>query len=276
MVKIRVLRAQPSAPPKGIMDRVASSRTVFILLAVAVLVLAAMTWPERLRPILPSGILDRGLDKLDTCKGEASLAAKNTCYRDLAFSTNKTYFCSKVFNSSSITTSCKAQLAVFANSKKACEQIDDVKGRGYCMMELAVHNVELPLCDNIDDAGWKMVCYSNLALLTGKPDACGRMDAEFAADCYFALAKNISSGPTCAYITDQVKRDGCFLAIGTVNADKLLCVEIAEPSTRWTCYLRVAKKTGEIDLCNRIPKELNKGCFDSVRAAFPGRFNSTR
>ncbi len=245
---------------------------IMVLSVAILLVIVALTWSSRTDTVerVISGIFSRSLDRLDTCKGETDLAAMNSCYRDLAFSTNSTYFCTKLFNATKMSETCYAKLAIDANSKKACDDIRDEKTRGYCLSELAVKKQELPLCDNIDDDGWKVTCYAQLALVTKKPEPCARIeDISMMADCYVALAKNITSGPTCAYIADSGKRDECYLAIASDNYDKLLCAEIQEPSIRWTCYHRVAVGTGETGLCNRIPKELNQNCFNAVRKAFP-------
>ena len=242
------------------------NKLLIILLAVSIVVILAVTWPSRFSDAIKAGIFDRSLEKLDTCKGETDLAAKNNCYRDLAFSVNNTYFCNKVFNSSKITESCIAKLAAEANSKAECEQIRDVKARGFCLNEVAISKAELPLCANIDDNFWKNNCYSQLALLLKKPDACARVESDTeAADCYLAVAKNISSGPTCAYIPDELKKDECYLAVATVNGDRLLCEEMQDFGKKWTCYHRVAVKTGDASLCNKIPSNLNQNCFDAVK-----------
>lgn len=235
------------------------NKLLVILLAVSIVTILALTWGKVSNP-------DRSLEKLDTCRAETDMAAKNSCYRDLAFSVNKTYFCNKVFNSSKITESCFAKLAVDANSKKECEQLRDVKARGYCLRELAIKKIELPLCANIDDNFWKNNCYSQLALLLKKPDACAKIeDNQQRADCYLAVAKNISSGPTCAYIPDDMKKDECYLAVVTANGDRLLCEEIQDMGKKWTCYHRVAVKTGDASLCKKIPSNLNQNCFDAVK-----------
>lgn len=249
----------------GPLKKFLSNKAVLVSLAVAILVILAVI---RFGNLPKPGLFDRSLDKLDTCKGETDLAAKNSCYRDIAFSMNKTYFCSKVFNSSRITESCFAKLAVDANSKKACEQLRDVKVRGFCLRELAVNKAELPLCGNIDDKFWKNSCYSQMAIVLKKPDPCSMIeDNTESADCYLTLAKNISSGPVCAYIADQPKKDECFLVVGVANSDPLLCAEIVEPANRWTCYHRVAKSTGNAQLCNRIPVNFRQNCVDAVKAA---------
>ena len=245
-----------------------SNKAVLATLAVAIVIILAVTWQSRFGNVTKTGIFDRSLEKLDMCKGETDSAAKNNCYRDLAFSTNKTYFCNKVFNSSRITETCFAKLAVDANSKKACEQLLNVKVRGYCLRELAVNKVELPLCGNIDDKFWKNSCYTQLAMLLKKPDPCAMIEDDTeSADCYLTVAKNISSGPACAYITDQAKKDECFLAVGVANSDPLLCAEIVEPANKWTCYHRIAKNTGNADLCNRLPTVFRQNCVDAVKAA---------
>ncbi len=246
------------------------NRKLLLSLAVLVAIILVVTkWPSLFGvEIIKREIFDRSLEKLDTCKGETDLAAKNSCYRELAFSMNKTYFCSKVFNSSRITETCFAKLAVDANSKKACEQLRDVKVRGFCLRELAVNKAELPLCGNIDDKFWKNSCYSQLALVLKKPDPCRMIeDGTESADCYLTIAKNISSGPACAYIADQAKKDECFLAVGTATSDPLLCAEISEPANRWTCYHRIAKSTGKGELCNRLPTVFRQNCVDAVKAA---------
>lgn len=244
------------------------SRKLLLSLAVVVAIILAVTWPPGVGDAIKTKVFDRSLEKLDTCKSETDLAAKNSCYRDLAFSTNRTYFCNKVFNSSRITESCFAKLAVDANSKKACEQLSDAKVRGFCLRELAVKKVELPLCGNIDDRFWKNSCYSQLAILLKKPDPCSLIEeGTESADCYLALAKNISSGPACAYIADQLKKDGCFLSVGVASSDPLLCAEIVEPANRWTCYHRIAKDTGNAELCNRVPTVFRQSCVDAVKKA---------
>ncbi len=249
----------------GPLKKFFSKKAVLISLAVAILIILAVI---RFGSFPKPGLFDRSLEKLDTCKGETDPAARNNCYRDLAFSANKTYFCNKVFNSSRITETCFAKLAVDANSKKACEQLRDVKVRGFCLRELAVNKVELPLCGNIDDAFWKSSCYSQLALVLKKPDPCSLIESDTeSADCYLALAKNVSSGPACAYIADQAKKDECFLAVGTATSDPLLCAEIVEPANRWTCYHRIAKSTGNAELCNRLPTVFRQNCVDAVKAA---------
>ncbi len=255
-------------PEQSLLTGLFRNKRLIILLAVLIVLILAVTWPSRFSDAVKSGIFDRSLEKLDTCKGETDMAAKNNCYRDLAFSMNKTYFCNKVFNSSKITETCFAKLAVDANSKKACEQVRDVKVRGFCLRELAVNKVELPLCGNIDDEFWRNSCYSQLALLLKKPDPCSLIEEDTeSADCYLALAKNISSGPTCAYIADQTKKDECFLTVGVVNSDPLLCAEVLEPANRWTCYHRIAKNTGNAELCNRLPTVFRQNCIDAVKAA---------
>ncbi|MBI2580858.1 hypothetical protein HYV85_03545 [Candidatus Woesearchaeota archaeon] len=248
---------------------VLGNRKLLLSLAVLVAIILVVTWPSRFgTEVIKKGIFDRSLEKLDTCKGETDQAAKNNCYRELAFSMNKTYFCGKVFNSSSISSSCYAKLAVEANSRKACEQIEEVKARSYCTALLAINKIELPLCGNVDDLGWRNYCYAQLALVSKKHEACTKIEGETGvADCYVALAKNISYGPTCAYILNQEKKDGCFLAVGAANADPLLCAEIGEPATRWTCYHRVAKKTGNAALCDRIPVVFRQSCVDAVKEA---------
>lgn len=272
MVRKKVVAAngQPKqgAQGGGPLKKFFSSKAVLATLAVAIVVILAVTWQSRFGNVIKTGIFDRSLEKLDTCKGETDPAAKNNCYRDLAFSMNKTYFCNKVFNSSRITETCFAKLAVDANSKKACEQLRDAKVRGFCLRELAVNKAELPLCGNIDDKFWKNSCYSQLALVLKKPDPCKMIeDGTESADCYLTLAKNISSGPACAYITDQAKKDECFLAVGVANSDPLICAEIVEPANRWTCYHRIAKSTGNAELCNRLPTVFRQNCADAVKAS---------
>ncbi len=253
-------------PEQNLLAGLFRNKRLVILLAVLIVLILAITWPSRFSDAVKSGIFDRSLEKLDTCKGETDLAAKNNCYRDLAFSVNKTYFCNKVFNSSKITESCIAKLAVEANSKTGCEQIRDAKARGFCLNELAINKAELPLCANIDDDFWKNNCYSQLALLLKKPDACAKVEGSLqTADCYLAVAQNISSGATCAYIPDDLKKDECYLAVGSANGDKLLCEEIQDLGKKWTCYHRVAKLTGDTSLCNKIPSNLNQNCFDAVK-----------
>ncbi len=244
------------------------NRKLLLSLAVVVAIILAVTWPSRFGDAIKTKVFDRSLEKLDACKGEADQAAKNNCYRDLAFSTNKTYFCHKVLNSSRIAETCFAKLAIDANSKKACEQLRDAKVRGFCLRELAVNKAELPLCGNIDDKFWKNSCYSQLAIVLKKPDPCSLIEepAE-SADCYLTLAKNISSGPACAYISDQAKKDECFLAVGVASSDQLLCAEIVEPANRWTCYHRIAKDTGNAKLCDRVPTVFRKSCVDAVKNA---------
>ena len=234
------------------------NRKLLFSLAVLVAIILVVTLPPR----------DRSLENLDTCKSEGNLATRNNCYRDLAFSMNKTYFCGKVFNSSSITSSCYAKLAVEANSRKSCEQIKEVKARSYCTALLAINKIELPLCGNVDDFGWRNYCYAQLALVSRKHEPCAMIESEsLIAECYVALAKNISYGPTCAYILNQEKRDECFLAVGGINADPLLCAEIGQPANRWTCYHRVAKKTGNVALCDRLPTGFRQNCVDAVKEA---------
>ncbi|MBI2145702.1 hypothetical protein HYU18_05295 [Candidatus Woesearchaeota archaeon] len=246
-----------------------SNRKLLLSLAVLVAIILVVTWPSRFgAEIIKKEIFDRSLEKLDTCKSETDLAAKNNCYRDLAFSMNKTYFCGKVFNSSSISSSCYAKLAVDADSRKLCELINEVKARSYCTALLAINKIELPLCGNVDDLGWKNYCYAQLALVSKKHEPCTKIEGEIeVADCYVALAKNLSYGPTCAYILNQEKKDECFLAVGAANADPLLCAEIAEPANRWTCYHRVAKKTGNAALCDRVPVVFRQSCVDAVKEA---------
>lgn len=265
---------------KSLMMKVLANKTVMVALAVLVVVILLVIWPfHQLDTVnkIASGIFSRSLDKLDTCKGVADMAAKNDCYRELAFSTNNTRFCDRVFNASKMAESCYAKLAVEANSKKACNQLEDVKARGFCLHELAINKAETPLCGNIDDKSWRNDCYRQLALVTKKPDPCSKIEEDdtAVADCYLGLAKNITSGPACAYIQDSSKRDVCFLEVGSVNGDKLLCAEIEEPSARWTCYHRVAVMTGEMGLCNKIPVNLNQNCFNAVKKAFPQLANSS-
>ncbi len=245
------------------------NRKLLLSLAVLVAVILVVTWPSRFgTEVIKKGIFDRSLEKLDTCKNETDLATKNNCYRNLAFTMNKTYFCGKVFNSSSISSSCYAKLAVDADSRKLCELIEEVKARSYCTALLAINKIELPLCGNVDDLGWRNYCYAQLALASKKPEPCVKIEGESeVADCYVALAKNISYGPTCAYILNQEKKDECFLAVGAANADPLLCAEIAESANRWTCYHRVAKKTGNAALCDRIPVVFRQSCVDAVKEA---------
>ena len=257
------------------LQKLMGHKVFLVVLAVLVLAIAAIIWPHRSLSLGDlMGNSHAGLDKQDTCKSATELTVRNNCYRDLAFSMNQSYFCSKVFNSTKISDSCFAKLAIDANSKKSCEDIKDAKSRSYCISVLAVNNIELPLCDNVDDRNWKNYCYSQLAIVANKPDACLRIDAsDQVANCYLNMAKNLSYGPTCAYISDSTKKDDCFLAVGTANSDELLCAEISEPPKRWTCYHRVAKKTGDILLCSHVPSPLNENCFAAVREAFPGRFN---
>ena len=245
------------------------NRKLLLSLAVLVVIILVVTWPSRFGGVIKDHVfVDRALEKLDMCRNETDIAAKNNCYRDLAFSVNKTYFCGKVFNSSSISSSCYAKLAVEANSRKSCEQIKEVKARSYCTALLAINKIELPLCGNVDDFGWRNYCYAQLALVSRKHEPCRMIESESEiADCYVALAKNISYGPTCAYILNQDKRDECFLAVGGANADPLLCAEIGQPANRWTCYHRVAKKTGNAALCDRLPTGFRQNCVDSVKEA---------
>ena len=259
------------------LQKLLGNRAFFVVLAVLVLAIAIAIWPHRslsLGDLL--GNSHAKLDKQDTCKSATDLAVRNNCYRDLAFSMNQSYFCLKVFNSTKISDSCFAKLAVDANSKKSCEDIKDAKSRSYCISVLAINNIELPLCNNVDDKDWKNYCYSQLAIIANKPDTCLKIDGyDQTADCYLNLAKNLSNGPACAYISDATKKDDCFLAVGTANSDPLLCAEISQPPKRWTCYHRVAKKTGDILLCSHVPSPLNENCFAAVREAFPERFNNT-
>ena len=150
------------AQGQSMLAGVFQNKRLIILLAALIVLILAVTWPSRFSDAVKSGIFDRSLEKLDTCKGETELAAKNTCYRDLAFSTNKTYFCNKVFNSSKITESCIAKLAVDANSKKECERLRDAKARGYCLRELAVNKIELPLCANIMTISGRTIATASL------------------------------------------------------------------------------------------------------------------
>ncbi|MBI2141424.1 hypothetical protein HYU16_03290 [Candidatus Woesearchaeota archaeon] len=258
--------ADKSAEHNAIM-KFLGNRRLLLSLAVLVAIILVVTWPSRFgTEIIKKGIFDRSLEKLDTCKTETDQAAKNNCYRDLAFSMNKTYFCGKVLNSSSITSSCYAKLAVDADSRKLCELIQEVKARSYCTALLAINRMELPLCGNVDDIGWRNYCYAQIALISKKHEPCIKIEGDTEiADCYVALAKNISYGPTCAYILDQEKKDGCFLAVGVANADPLLCAEIAEPANRWTCYHRVARKTGNAALCDKVPVVFRQNCVDAVK-----------
>ena len=265
-------KAGKAATPNEL-QKLLRSRTVLVILAVLVVAIVILTWPPSFVNIFSSQGSNTALEKLDTCKNESFLAAKNDCYRELAFSTNQSYFCNKVFNASKVSESCFAKLAIDANSKKSCENIKDTKARGYCIAVLAINKIELPLCDNIDDRGWKNYCYAQLAILAEKPDTCLKIEGENEiSDCYVNMAKNLSSGPTCTYILDEAKRDDCYLSVGTANTDALLCAEILQPPKKWTCYHRVAQATGDISLCSHITESLSANCIKAVKEAFPQRF----
>lgn len=264
----KVAHGAKPASRGGVMKLLGSKAAMLVLVSLVAVILFVTSFSEKSE----KGPFDRKLERLNTCKDIASLAERNNCYRDIAFSSNHSYFCAKVFNSSSISDSCYAKLAIMANSKAACYELEDIKPRGYCTAQLAINRVELPLCDNIEDKGWKNYCYGQVAIATKKPDACGRVELESdRADCYIGLAKNISSGSVCAYIQALDRKDECFLTMGSANSDQLLCAEIVEPSQRWTCYHRVAVATGDATLCNRIPPSLNANCFTAVKRAFPDR-----
>ncbi len=257
--------AAKEAGKGGYIKKALGNRNVLLGIAVLVAIILIVTIPSRFGEKGAKEPFNRNLEKLNICKDVKSLAEKNSCYRDLAFETNKTYFCTKVFNSSSISESCVAFLAIKANSKTACYELLDLKTRSYCIAELAIKKVELPLCDNVEDRDWRTYCYSQMALAMKKPEPCARIETDTAkADCYVALAKKINSGPTCAYILEQGRRDDCFLSIGTTTSDKLLCAEISEPATRWTCYHRVAVATGDASLCKKIPENLNQNCYNAI------------
>ena len=268
-----IVKGLQHAEGSNFFQKLLRHRTFLFVLAVLVVAIAVVTWPSSFGKVIGKDSSHAALDKFDACKNETDMAAKNNCYRDLAFSNNQSYFCTKVFNSSKVSESCFAELAIEANSKRSCENIKDVKARSYCTSALAINKIELPLCDNVDDKGWQNYCYAKLAILAKRPDTCLKIDSEDeVADCYLSMAKNLSSGPTCAYIPDQIKRDDCFLSIGVVNSDPALCAEIGEPPKRWTCYHRVAKKTGNIALCSHVPAPLNANCIQAVKEAFPDKF----
>jgi hypothetical protein len=259
-----VVEDKKKSPAKGIFN----NKKFLLSLSVLVAIILLITLPSRFETI--NGTLsDFNFGKSDNCKNIEDIGIKNNCYRDLAFDKNQTYYCGKVFNATSISSSCYAKLSVEANSKKSCEEISDVKARSYCLSQVAINQVELPLCANVEDIGWKNTCYSQLALITGKPDPCSMIEGNLitTADCYVDLANNLSSGGTCAYIPDQLKKDRCFKAIGVSTSDSLLCGEIVDPGNRWSCYHNIAKNTNDLSLCSNIPEEFRQNCFDAVAKA---------
>jgi hypothetical protein len=263
--------AKVKVPPRAFEGRKSFIKKLYspntlVFVGLVVVIILVITWSSRENTVqkVMDGIFHRSVDKIDVCKGESNVAARNNCYRDLAFSTNNTYFCAKLFNNTRISESCYAKLAISANSKNACMQIKNEKTRGFCLSQLAINKEEIPLCNTIEDPDWKNYCYGQLAIVLKKPETCALIDNNSSSDCYLNVAENMTSGQTCAFIDSIAKRDQCYLAIGSVNFDFSLCHKIDDISKKFQCYHRIAKATGNSTLCNYIPKELNQNCFDAV------------
>ena len=198
-------------------------------------------------------LLKGGVTADDSCSVLEG-AARDNCY----FESLK---CSKIKNTQ-FRDSCVAELAKTKNDLAVCDLIVTSKTRGFCQEQIALQQNDVSLCAEILDEYWQGLCYYHLAIKAEDYKTCANiLEVNQNIDCVKKVAITTNNAELCDRLSKQNRAECLYkIATATLNAD--LFAQFADDQVNsGSCYLKIAKLTGNKELCNKITiKDMRQIC----------------
>ncbi|MFH1404147.1 MAG: hypothetical protein ABIH11_07770 [Candidatus Altiarchaeota archaeon] len=169
---------------------------------------------------------------------------------------------------------CVRKVAKAAIDKRICDEYfkDDKENKAGCYKDVGGLSGDLDLCDQAGTMSGrdldKWECYKNAGINNQQPAVCGRIgDADHKTSCYSALGVTMDNVDLCheaAKAKEGFMSDSCFKNLADKNNNHALCQHIENAVSRDECYLRVAEKTGNPEVCLGMTEEYGHYCTGKI------------
>ncbi len=191
------------------------------------------------------------------CEAQEGLA-RDDCYA-------QELQCSKVRNLQ-VRESCVAELARLKNDVGVCDLLTQEATKGFCQEQLAVLNNNHGLCRTISHEYWENNCHYALALNNSKDVYCSLISSSGQRnECFREIALASSNTLLCEHLA-STDRERCISAIALKTQTPETCSELSQPLGQATCLLRIAKNSGDKEVCSAIRfKEIREDCRNLFR-----------
>lgn len=217
------------------------------------LVAALMLTSCKTNPVTGNAVADQCLS-LDG-------SAKDNCYSEAGQ-------CSKIENSQT-RDSCVAGLAKKKNDISVCDLITDSKTKSFCQEQIAVQQNSVEICKNIPDDYWQDNCYYHVAINIKDVGRCAYIaEVTQNLDCVKQVAIATNNVELCNRLNTKNKGE-CLLKIATQTMDSSVCALFNDKTStagevnQDACYYKIAKLSGNKDICSKIAlKQIKQSCTD--------------
>ena len=199
--------------------------------------------------------------KSSYCDEIGDTQLKKYCREIIAYRTNDVELCDRNKN-------CVIALAVKTNEYNLCEELNNYIAIKDCKITVAIENKNLDAGDFCLNSDQKVEnnCFFNLAIKTGDEKYCKKIkNKEFGEildvtnnKCFLRLVRTVADRTICDNIADKSTRDMCFQwatpEMIKANEDPSFCETIPAHDIydKSKCYYNIALKNNDYQFCKKI------------------------
>ncbi|MGC8676111.1 MAG: hypothetical protein ACP5T3_01155 [Candidatus Micrarchaeia archaeon] len=108
----------------------------------------------------------------------------------------------------------------------------------------------------------KYACIQDLAQLDNNSSMCGMLPSAYAADCYYAIAKNETNASICKKISNATVMSECNAYVAAQSGNASICAGEGQPYNG-ECYFALAHKLLNASVCANIGNYTNRSICTS-------------